>query len=70
MVLVVMLAMILGSIILRRPIAGSCGGLVALGMKKDCAICGDSSPSLSNNSVVQETLFYDADKQASCPKDE
>lgn len=69
MVLMVMLAMILGSIMLRRPIAGSCGGLVALGMKKDCAICGDSRPLLSNNSVIQETLFYDANQQASCHKD-
>lgn len=33
-------AMSIGVMLGRKPIAGSCGGMAALGMKLDCDICG------------------------------
>lgn len=33
-------AMSIGVIMGRKPLAGSCGGMAALGMKLDCEICG------------------------------
>lgn len=37
---VLMLGMAVGVIMGRKPIAGSCGGMQALGLKGDCDICG------------------------------
>ncbi len=33
-------AMAVGVIFGRKPIAGSCGGMKALGMEMDCEVCG------------------------------
>lgn len=33
-------AMAVGVLMGRKPIAGSCGGMAALGMVSDCEICG------------------------------
>ena len=38
--LLIMVAMAVGVIMGRRPIAGSCGGLNRLGMKENCEVCG------------------------------
>lgn len=42
LILVVLLvgAMSIGVLMGRKPIAGSCGGMAALGMKVNCEICG------------------------------
>ncbi|NQD79537.1 (Na+)-NQR maturation NqrM [Pseudomonas seleniipraecipitans] len=34
--------MAVGVIMGRKPIAGSCGGIAALGIEKECSICGGS----------------------------
>ena len=36
-------AMAVGVIFGRNPIAGSCGGMKALGMEMDCEVCGGDS---------------------------
>ncbi|MFG6667416.1 (Na+)-NQR maturation NqrM [Halomonas sp. HNIBRBA4712] len=36
----IMTAMAVGVLVGRKPIAGSCGGLNAIGMKDGCDICG------------------------------
>ena len=36
----VVTAMAVGVIFGRKPIAGSCGGMKALGMEMDCEVCG------------------------------
>ncbi len=38
--LLVVLAMAVGVIFGRKPIAGSCGGIANLGIEKECSICG------------------------------
>ncbi len=38
--LLVVLAMSVGVIFGRKPIAGSCGGIANLGIEKQCSICG------------------------------
>lgn len=40
LLLLLTLAMSVGVIMGRKPIAGSCGGMSALGMVKECDICG------------------------------
>lgn len=36
----VVLGMSVGVLAGRKPIAGSCGGIAALGIEKECSICG------------------------------
>ena len=43
--LIAVLAMATGFIMAKKPIAGSCGGLNKLGLKKDCPVCGEKVPS-------------------------
>lgn len=38
--LLVVAAMAVGVLMGRKPIAGSCGGLSAIGMKSSCDVCG------------------------------
>jgi hypothetical protein len=63
MVLVV-LAMSVGVIMGRKPIAGSCGGIANLGIEKECSICGGSREKCEEvNGADQGTkadLAYDA----------
>lgn len=52
-------AMAVGVIFGREPIAGSCGGMKALGMEMDCEVCGgdpqmcEKSPFLQSPKVVE-----------------
>jgi uncharacterized protein len=36
----IVVAMAVGVLLGRKPIAGSCGGLSAIGMKSSCDVCG------------------------------
>lgn len=38
--LLVVAGMAVGVIAGRKPIAGSCGGIAALGIEKECSFCG------------------------------
>lgn len=40
--LVIIVAMSVGVLLGRKPIAGSCGGMASLGMETACDICGGS----------------------------
>ena len=40
MMLVIVVAMSVGVILGRKPIAGSCGGMNALGLNGECQLCG------------------------------
>jgi len=40
LLLILVGAMSIGVLLGRKPIAGSCGGMAALGMKLGCEICG------------------------------
>ena len=51
-------AMAVGVILGRKPIAGSCGGMKALGMDVECEICG-GNPALCDS---------DADDQVAQPQ--
>ena len=68
MVLVVGM-MAVGVIMGRKPIAGSCGGIAALGIEKECSICGGSREKCEevnrdkSDDVVDTKLAYDATKR-------
>ena len=56
-------AMAVGVLMGRKPIAGSCGGMSALGLVSDCEICGgDRSKCDSEKSASSpgEASFYNA----------
>ncbi|WP_027849674.1 (Na+)-NQR maturation NqrM [Marinospirillum minutulum] len=55
---VIMLIMSVGVIMGRKPIAGSCGGMSALGMDTACDICGGDQTVCETES--QKRLAYDA----------
>ena len=40
LMLVIVAAMSVGVILGRKPIAGSCGGMKALGLNGECQVCG------------------------------
>ena len=55
-------AMAVGVIFGRKPIAGTCGGMKALGMEMDCEICGgDQEVCDSVDSNAQPKTSADAD---------
>lgn len=63
--LLVVLGMASGVIAGRKPIAGSCGGIAALGIEKQCSICGGERQKCEEanaDGTVQaaEALAYDA----------
>ncbi len=64
--LLVVLGMASGVLAGRKPIAGSCGGIAALGIEKQCSICGGERQKCeeanANGTVQQaaESLAYDA----------
>lgn len=64
--LLVIAAMAVGVIFGRKPIAGSCGGLSALGMKSACDVCGgdqqrcDEIEGRARQPKSAEELAYDA----------
>lgn len=65
--LLVVLGMAVGVLMGRKPIAGSCGGIAALGIEKECSICGGSREKCEevqrDRDVVQTGLAYDATKR-------
>lgn len=64
--LLVVLGMAVGVLMGRKPIAGSCGGIAALGIEKECSICGGSREKCEevnrDQDVVKTKLAYDATK--------
>ena len=60
--LLLVLAMSVGVILGKKPIAGSCGGMSALGMEVACDVCkGDKSKcDKENEELVDSELSYDA----------
>lgn len=56
----IMLMMSVGVIMGRKPIAGSCGGMSALGMDTACSICGGKPSACESNQA--EDLAVDATK--------
>ena len=62
--LLVVLAMAVGVMFGRKPIAGSCGGIAALGIEKECSICGGNRQKCEEvnraKDVVKTNLAYDA----------
>lgn len=65
--LLVVAAMAVGVIFGRKPIAGSCGGIAALGIEKECSICGGNRQKCEEvnreKDVVKTNLAYDATKR-------
>ncbi|MFT0213249.1 (Na+)-NQR maturation NqrM [Pseudomonas sp. F1_0610] len=67
--LLVVAGMAVGVMAGRKPIAGSCGGIAALGIEKECSICGGSREICEEvNRDREETkttqdLAYDASKR-------
>ena len=66
--LLVVLAMAVGVIMGRKPIAGSCGGIANLGIEKECSICGGSREKCEEvnrdqSEAPNTDLAYDASKR-------
>ena len=65
--LLVVAAMAVGVMFGRKPIAGSCGGIAALGIEKECSICGGNQQKCEEvnreKDVVKTNLAYDATKR-------
>ena len=69
--LLVVLGMSIGVLLGRKPIAGTCGGMSALGMKTSCDICGgDQSRCEKEKKITADAnkqpsaAFYDASKSS------
>ncbi|MFV0477441.1 MAG: (Na+)-NQR maturation NqrM [Parahaliea sp.] len=69
----VMAAMAVGVMAGREPIKGSCGGIGALGIDRECGICGGDpvrcetetrKPKSTQAGTASEALFYNADTQS------
>lgn len=63
----IMLIMSVGVIMGRKPIAGSCGGMSALGMEVACDICGGDTAICETES--QKGLGYDATQAQDATQD-
>lgn len=67
LMLLVVAGMAVGVMFGRKPIAGSCGGIAALGIEKECSICGGSREKCDEfnreQDVVKRNLAYDATKR-------
>ena len=64
--LLVVLGMSVGVIAGRKPIAGSCGGIAALGIEKECSICGGNRQKceeVNAEKAVSPDLAYDATRR-------
>jgi uncharacterized protein len=66
--LLIVAAMAVGVIFGRKPIAGSCGGMSAIGMDSACDICGGDKKKCEKESSVaasksKDASFYDATKR-------
>lgn len=66
--LFIVAAMAVGVLMGRKPIAGTCGGMNALGMEQACDVCGgDQSRCDKENEVAADASdsanFYDATKR-------
>ena len=57
-------AMAVGVIFGRQPIAGSCGGMKALGMEMECEVCG-GDPQMCEKSPFSTALADDPEDSAS-----
>ena len=45
--------MAIGVLLGRKPIAGSCGGMKALGMEMECEICGGDAAKCETESQIR-----------------
>ncbi|ASP39757.1 ApbE family protein [Bacterioplanes sanyensis] len=66
--LVIVAGMAVGVLLGRKPLAGSCGGMNAVGLDGACDICGGDPKKCDeeNQSAAQtsgEATFYDATKR-------
>ena len=64
--LLLIAGMSIGVLMGRKPIAGSCGGMAALGMEVECEICGGDTTKCAEPDADPDTarqkLAYDAAK--------
>lgn len=52
--LVLVVGMAIGVLLGRKPLAGSCGGMAALGMDTACEICGGDTAKCAESGVDPE----------------
>jgi hypothetical protein len=55
--LLVVAAMAVGVLFGREPIAGSCGGMKALGIDMECEICGGDPTRCESSEAVEPRFF-------------
>ena len=53
--LFIVVAMAVGVLLGRKPIAGSCGGLSAIGMKSACDVCGGNDEVCEKENQKKQT---------------
>lgn len=63
--LLIVMAMAVGVMFGRKPIAGSCGGLAAVGIEGKCEICGGDPQKCDADDEVKSAQgeFYDATRK-------
>lgn len=60
LMLVIVAAMSIGVMAGRKPIAGSCGGVRALGMGGECAVCGGNPNACEAETKASRAASQDA----------